>query len=113
MSYKSLNRSITLEHLEEGQIIEIEEYIEKLKFFAKYSRLGIDGIFKNKGTYITERRYIPNTEKGLHYYNFETLIKYFERFRSVNRFGKVKKQYVKITFDKNHNLECEKVEEKK
>jgi len=29
----------------------------------------------------------------------------------VNRFGRKKKQLVKITFDKNHILECEKVED--
>lgn len=111
MSYKFLNCSVTLEHLEEGQVIDIEEYIEKLKFFAKYSRFGIDKIFKTEGTYITEKCYIEYTETGLHYYKFGTLIKFFEKFRTVNRFGRNKKQLVKITFDKNHILECEKVED--
>ena len=108
MSYKALNSIVTLEHLKEGQIIDIDEYIEKLRFFAKYSRLGIDGVFKNHGTYITEKCYVEHTEAGLHYYKFETLIKHFENLRDVNR---NKRQLVKITFDKNHNLECEKVED--
>lgn len=111
MSYKALNRIVTLEHLEDGQIIDIEEYIEKLHFFAKYSRIGIDGIFKTEGTYITEKCYIEHTEVGLHYYKFDTLIKFFEKFRTVNRFGRNKKQLVMITFNKNHKLECEKVED--
>lgn len=111
MSYKSLNRSVTLDHLEEGQTIDIEEYIEKLHFFAKYSRFGIDGIFKTEGTYITEKCYIEHTEIGLHYYKFGTLIKFFEKFRAVDRFGRKKRQLVKITFDENHNLQCEKVED--
>ena len=109
MSHKTLNHTFTLEHLEEGQVIEIEEYIEKLEFFEKYGRMGIDGIFKAKGTYITEKIYIPGTEKGLHYFDFNTLIKYFSKFRNVNRFGKAKKQLVKIAFNANHRLECEKV----
>lgn len=113
MSYKALNQIVTLEHLEEGQIINIEEYIEKLQFFAKYSRFGIDRIFKAEGTYITEKCYIEHTEVGLHYYKFDTLIKFFEKFRAVNRFGRGKRQFVKITFDKNHSLQCEKVEDMK
>lgn len=109
MSYKSLNTTFVLEHLEQGQIIEIEEYIEKLKFFSKYGRIGIDGIFKSKGAYIIEKCYIPGTEKGLHFYNYETLIKHFEKFRCVNRFRKAKKQFVRIDFTKDHILNCEKV----
>lgn len=37
MSYKALNRTATLEHLAERQIINIDEYIEKLRFFKKYT----------------------------------------------------------------------------
>lgn len=103
MAYKYLNRSAVLEHLQEGQTVNIDEYIEKLRFLKKYT--------DSQGTYITDRRYIEYAETGLHYYKFDTLIKFFERFRTVNRFGRKKKQLVKITFDKNHILECEKVED--
>jgi hypothetical protein len=37
MDYKYLNRSVALEHLQEGQAINIDEYIEKLRFFKKYT----------------------------------------------------------------------------
>lgn len=50
MAYKYLNRSAVLEHLQEGQTVNIDEYIEKLRFFKKYT--------DNQGTYITDRRYI-------------------------------------------------------
>lgn len=49
MAYKYLNRSAVLEHLQEGQTVNIDEYIEKLRFFKKYT--------DNQGTYITDRRY--------------------------------------------------------
>lgn len=32
MAYKYLNRSAVLEHLQEGQTVNIDEYIEKLRF---------------------------------------------------------------------------------
>ena len=111
MAYSYLDNTVTLEHLEEGQVIDIDEYIEKLKFFAKYSRFGIDRVFKTDGTYITEKCYVEHTEIDLHYYKFGTLIKFFEKFQTVNQFGRNKKQLVKISFDKNHKLECEKVED--
>ena len=50
MAYKYLNRSAVLEHLQEGQTVNIDEYIEKLRFFKKYT--------DSQGTYITDRRYI-------------------------------------------------------
>lgn len=62
MAYKYLNRSAVLEHLQEGQAVNIDEYIEKLRFFKKYT--------DNQGTYITDRRYIEYSEIGLHYYKF-------------------------------------------
>ena len=37
MAYKYLNRSAVLEHLQEGQTVNIDEYIEKLRFFKKYT----------------------------------------------------------------------------
>lgn len=36
MAYKYLNRSAVLEHLQEGQTVNIDEYIEKMQFFKKY-----------------------------------------------------------------------------
>lgn len=96
MSYKALNRTATLEHLAERQIINIDEYIEKLRFFKKYT--------DNQGTYITDRRYIEYSEIGLHYYKFDTLIKFFENFKHENGTKKAL-----ITFSKNHCLQCEPV----
>lgn len=96
MSYKALNRTATLEHLAERQIINIDEYIEKLCFFKKYT--------DNQGTYITDRHYIEYSEIGLHYYKFDTLIKFFENFKHENGTKKAL-----ITFSENHCLQCEPV----
>lgn len=76
MAYKYLNRFAVLEHLQEGQTVNIDEYIEKLRFFKKYT--------DSQGTYITDRRYIEYSEIGLHYYKFDTLIKFFENFKHEN-----------------------------
>lgn len=92
MAYKYLNRSAVLEHLQEGQTVNIDEYIEKLRFFKKYTG--------NQGTYITDRRYIEYSEIGLHYYKFDTLIKFFENFKHENGTKKAL-----ITFSKNHCLQ--------
>ena len=83
MAYKYLNRSAVLEHLQEGQTVNIDEYIEKLRFFKKYT---------------------DNQEIGLHYYKFDTLIKFFENFKHENGTKKAL-----ITFSKNHCLQCEPV----
>ena len=104
MAYKYLNRSAVLEHLQEGQTINIDEYIEKLHFFKKYSRFGVGDRFKTEGTYITDRRYIEYSEIGLHYYKFDTLIKFFENFKHENG-----AQKALITFSRNHCLQCEPV----
>lgn len=50
MAYKYLNRSAVLEHLQEGQTVNIDEYIEKMQFFKKYGNC--------QGIYITDSRYI-------------------------------------------------------
>lgn len=76
--------------------IVIDEYIEKLRFFKKYT--------DSQGTYITDRRYIEYSEIGLHYYKFDTLIKFFENFKHENGTKKAL-----ITFSKNHCLQCEPV----
>ena len=73
-----------------------DEYIEKLRFFKKYT--------DSQGTYITDRRYIEYSEIGLHYYKFDTLIKFFENFKHENGTKKAL-----ITFSKNHCLQCEPV----
>lgn len=98
MDYKYLNHSAALEHLQEGQAINIDEYIEKLRFFKKYT--------DSQGTYITDRRYIEYSEIGLHYYKFDTLIKFFENFKQRNRTKRIL-----ITFNKNHRLQCEPVQD--
>ena len=73
MAYKYLNRSAVLEHLQEGQTVNIDEYIEKMQFFKKYGNC--------QGIYITDSRYIEYMEIGLHYFKYDTLIKFFEDFK--------------------------------
>lgn len=104
MSYKALRAVVALDNLEEGQTINIDEYIDKLHFFKKYSRFGMGDRFKTEGTYITDRRYIEYSEIGLHYYKFDTLIKFFENFKHENGTKKAL-----ITFSENHCLQCEPV----
>lgn len=98
MSYKALNKTATLEHLAERQTINIDEYIEKLRFFKKYT--------DSQGTYITDRRYIEYSEIGLHYFKYDTLIKFFEDFKQRNHTKRIL-----ITFNKNHRLQCEPVQD--
>lgn len=73
MAYKYLNRSAVLEHLQEGQTVNIDEYIEKMQFFKKYGNC--------QGIYIADSRYIEYAEIGLHYFKYDTLIKFFEDFK--------------------------------
>lgn len=96
MVYKYLNRSAVLEHLQEGQTVNIDEYIEKMQFFKKYGNC--------QGIYITDSRYIEYSEIGLHYYKFDALIKFFENFKHENGTKKAL-----ITFSENHCLQCEPV----
>lgn len=102
MAYKALRAVVPLDNLEEGQVINIDEYIEKLHFFKKYSRFGVNDRFKTAGTYITDCRYIECLEIGLHYYNFDTLITYFENFKKIYSTNKAL-----IVYNSNHNLQCE------
>lgn len=96
MVYKYLNRSAVLEHLQEEQTVNIDEYIEKMQFFKKYGNC--------QGIYITDSRYIEYAEIGLHYFKYDTLIKFFENFKHENGMKKAL-----ITFSKNHCLQCEPV----
>lgn len=96
MAYKYLNRSAVLEHLQEGQTVNIDEYIEKMQFFKKYGN--------RQGIYITDSRYIEYREIGLHYFKYDTLIKFFEDFKQRNHTKRIL-----ITFSKNHRLQCEPV----
>ena len=98
MAYKYLNRSAVLEHLQEGQTVNIDEYIEKLRFFKQYT--------DSQGTYITDRRYIEYTEIGLHYFKYDTLIKSFEDFKQRNHAKRIL-----ITFSKTYRLQCEPVQD--
>lgn len=98
MSYNFLNRSAVLEHLQEGQVVNIDDQIEKMKFFKKYGSC--------QGVYITERRYIEYREIGLHYYEYDTLIKFFEDFKQKHR-----TKCILITFNKDHRLQCEPVQD--
>ena len=87
--YKALTKSVKLENLTEGQIVNRLEYIEKLKFFNKYDAGG--------GTYIVDRNYREYGEIGLHYYKYTTLIDYF---------SKLSKDEVTIKFV-NWKLSCD------
>lgn len=86
--YKWFNKTATLEHLTEGEIINPVEYVEKLKAFQK---VGI------KGTYIVEKKYKEHSEIGFHYYKLDTLIKYF---------SKTKVNELKIVFNNNGKISC-------
>ena len=98
MAYIYLNRSAVLELLQEGQALNIDEYIETMQFFKKYGNC--------QGIYITDSRYIEYAEIGLHYYKYDTLIKFFEDFKQGNR-----TKHILITFSKNHRLQCEPVQD--
>lgn len=95
MVYKALSSSVTLGNLTEGDIINRREYIEKLQFFEKFSRFGVNEVFKHEGTYIVDRRYREYGEIGLHYYKYYTLIEYISMYSA---------QKLKVCFDKNFNL---------
>lgn len=97
MAYKALSRSVVIENLSEGQKINIDEYIEKLRFFGKYGSC--------QGIYITDSRYIEYQETGLHYFKYDTLIKFFEDFKQIHH-----AKCILITFSKNHRLQCEPVQ---
>lgn len=98
MAYKYLNRSAVLEHLQEGQTVNIDEYIDKMQFFKKYGNC--------QGIYITDSRYIEYAEIGLYYFKYDTLIKFFEDFKQRNHTKRIL-----ITFSKNHRLQCEPVQD--
>lgn len=99
MAYKALSRTVVLENLSEGRQINIDEYIEKLRFFGKYGCC--------QGIYITDSRYIEYQEIGLHYFKYDTLIKFFEDFKQTHHV-----KYALITFGSNHRLQCEPVQNK-
>lgn len=102
MTHKALSRTVTLKSLSEGDVINIEEYIEKLRFFKKYSRFGVDDRFKAEGAYIVDRRYKEHSNIGLHYFKFDILIAMLEQYRDHN-----KERKVKIVFDKAYRMHFE------
>lgn len=59
-----------------------------------------------QGVFITDSRYVEYAEIGLHYYKYDTLIKFFEDFKQRNR-----TKHILITFSKNHRLQCEPVQD--
>lgn len=87
MKYDYLTHKIELPNLAEKDIINIQEYLEKLQFFQKYSQYS--------GTYIVDQRYVKYSEIGLHYYNWQTLIDYFNTLQKEHP----KSSHVEITFD--------------
>ena len=66
MIYKPLTRKVELENLSEGDTINPKDYCEKLKHFKA---LGV------RGTYIVDSTYQGTGEKGLHFYELQTLKK--------------------------------------
>lgn len=99
VEYKPLCRSVTLRPLCEGDIIDIDEYLEKLLFFKKYSKFGIHESWKSDGTYITERSYQQYSDRGLHYYKFDTLIRHLNDYK-----GKEPVKYMLVSFSEDHKL---------
>ena len=87
--YKPLTKSINLENLSEGDVINRRKYIEKLEFFEKFD--------SGKGTYITDKSYRGYGEEGLHYYKYTTLIEYFSNFFADE---------IIIEFSENGKLSC-------
>ena len=94
MTYKALTRSVSLPNLSENDIVDISEYLEKLRFFNKYS---------NQGTYITDDRYREYSDTGLHYYAYTTLIQYFSDLQTYYKNA----VYAKILFSKDYKLSCQ------
>lgn len=87
MKYNYLSKEIKLHNLEEGEKINRLELLEKLYFFKKYSN--------QKGFYITDKRYKEYGQIGLHYYKFDTIIKYLKKFND---------EFIEIKFSKNYKL---------
>lgn len=94
MTYKALTRNVALPNLSENDIVHISEYLEKLRFFNKYS---------NQGTYITDNRYREYSDVGLHYYAYSTLIQYFSDLRMYYKNA----AYAKIVFSRDYKLSCQ------
>ena len=94
MTYKALTRSIVLPNLSENDIINIDEYLEKLRFFNKYG---------NQGTYITDNRYREYSDIGLHYYAYTTLIQYFSDLQAYYKNA----VYARILFSRDYKLSCQ------
>lgn len=88
---------VTLENLSEGDVIDVQEYIEKLRFFKKFCYFGPDNRYKREGTYITDHRYNGHSDIGLHYNKYDTLIKYLSQ-----HYSDVKK--VRVCFSNSYRL---------
>lgn len=89
--YKSLTVKVEFPNLYEGQIIDRQAVIEKLKFFENYSTAS--------GMYITDKTYREFSQAGIHFYKWKTIIDYFSRQSC---------RYLKISFDsESGNLLCE------
>lgn len=88
--YKSLTVKAEFPNLYEGQIIDRQAVIEKLKFFEKYSTAS--------GMYITDKTYREFSQAGIHFYKWKTLIDYFSSYSC---------RYLKISFNSDdRNLSC-------
>lgn len=69
--FPSLCQVVGFDNLYVGQVIDRNELREKILFFQKYS--------DSKGSYVVEKCY-NGGERGLHYFNWETLLIALERF---------------------------------
>lgn len=81
---------------------------ETLKYWG--SRIE-SALYKNRCFVTSENnfdgsRYIEYAEIGLHYFKYDTLIKFFEDFKQRNHTKRIL-----ITFSKNHRLQCEPVQD--
>ncbi|MCR1985111.1 hypothetical protein NSB24_02560 [Blautia coccoides] len=86
--FKALTVSVEFPNMYEGQIIDREAVLEKLKMFEMFAR--------SSGMYITDRTYIEYGERGLHFYKWKTLIDYFSGFSC---------KYLKICFNVQFNVQ--------
>lgn len=88
--FKALTVSVEFPNFYEGQIIEREAALEKLRMFEMFARPS--------GMYITDSTYTEYGKQGSHFYKWKTLIDYFSNFSC---------KYLKICFDENFKLSCE------
>ena len=95
---KELCVKAVLDNLSEGEIIDLKDYVERLKAFKFVS--------DHRGTYIVEK------SGHFHYYYFDTLIKCAEEYLESDKY--LGNKYIdnamyRVDYSKGHNLVFTKV----